>query len=186
MAYPEVVVDVETMGVDSGSAPIAIGSVPFDRNNGIYKDVSFKIGIDFESVLKHDMNINAGTVKMWMKFPELWEEFQNGASPLRTALLEFNRWCDYYLQDDAIFWAKSPEFDMGRILRPAYDKLEMDFPWHRYRLKDLRTLKEVGLEEHTDSKRIHDPVADSVAEAKDVINYFNDIGEDEDSFGYFK
>jgi hypothetical protein len=172
MSYPEVVVDVETMGVDAGSAPIAIGAVPFDREGEIYEASTHKVGIDFDDVLSHGCNIDGGTVGMWMEHGDLWLDLQEDAVSLRRALEEFNSWCEFYLQDEALFWSKGNEFDIGRILRPCYDIFDdLDFPWHRRRLRCLRTLE---LDEYTYPDTLHDPVSDGVAHAKDVIRYYND------------
>ena len=171
-AFPDLMVDIETMGTRSYSAIVAIGAVYFDISTGKTGAQSF-ITIDLQSCLDHGLVVDAGTIEWWFKqgsarkvvFPEY------PRLKLKHALEFFSQ--TFFPHDNIRVWGNSAAFDLG-ILANAFEKVGLDVPWEYWQERCVRTLAGLDKEvkERTEFQGVpHHPIDD----CKHQIKYCSDI-----------
>jgi hypothetical protein len=133
-----VMVDIETVGLDTGSAIVEIGAVVFD-----YRDLgdTFHRSVSLTSSQEHGLTVDADTVEWWLgENPEVAPEVLVGGDDLERALAQFGTWLREADADEV--WANSPAFDLEQ-LEYAAEQVGIEMPWAFYEERDLRTLKAV-------------------------------------------
>ena len=133
-----VMVDLETMGIDLDSAIVAIGAVRFNAQQGIvdrfYQVVSLQSSVDAGLV------INPSTVMWWLQQgEEARAQLLKPAQPLDVALLEFREWLKAG-KGGIKLWGNGASFD-NVILASAYKKTGSHPPWAFYNDHCYRTIK---------------------------------------------
>lgn len=134
--FPDLMLDLETMGTDSYSAIVSIGAVEFDINTGETGKEYYK-NIDLQSCLDLGLKANAATILWWMKQSEEARKslIQNPKISINRALYEFSQFCslDHYI------WGNSARYDCG-ILADAYNQSALEIPWNYTKERCVRTL----------------------------------------------
>jgi len=135
--FPNIMLDIETMGTGAYSSIVSIGAVEFNLVTGKTKR-EFTANIDLQSCIDMNLKVNGGTIMWWLeKSKEARERLTKRESiPIKQALKEFQGFCTkkHYI------WGKSPRFDCG-ILGDAYEKTGMKSPWDFRKERDVRTLE---------------------------------------------
>lgn len=126
-------VDIETLGTDPGAAILSIGAVTFDET-GILDE--FYRTIDLESCQKAGLEIDANTLKWWMRQDESVRDVLLDGDPLRGVLNDFKA----FYPEDAEVWANSPSFDCA-MLEVAFETVGLTEPWSFKDTRDVRTLR---------------------------------------------
>jgi DNA polymerase III epsilon subunit-like protein len=130
-----VMIDIETVGLDIGSAIVEIGAVQFDR--GLIGE-TFYTSVSLTSSQEHGLTIDADTVEWWLsEHPEVASEVLVGGESLSHALAQFVAW--YRSIEPHEVWANSPSFDC-EMLEHAGEQVGVSMPWDFYQERDLRTL----------------------------------------------
>jgi hypothetical protein len=157
-------VDIETLGLEPGSAIVAIGAVEFGPD-GLGRE--FRGHIDLESCQDAGLTIDAGTLQWWLDQDERVQEQLEGGEDLTTVLAGFDAWYDA----DEI-WANSPSFDC-ELLERAFDAVGLEEPWHFTDERCFRTLRSLGVDARvTRDGAEHDALADAryqAAVASDIL-----------------
>jgi len=163
-----VMVDIETLGIETGSVILSIGAVRFDEN-GTYGD-PFYVEIDRTSCENHGLQTDPDTLDWWQsEHPEVAP--LNGEVSLTTALERFSDWLNSGLDE---IWANSPSFDCEQ-LEHAYAQVGKEEPWEYYYERDVRTIREVfGIELEQDSDE-HHALDDAEYQAEIVAEALQDI-----------
>ena len=95
-----VMIDIETLGLASGSALLSIGAIFFDIESGEL-DKHIYIEIDLNDSLKHGMSIEGDKLQWWLKQSNATRKLihsQNTAFSLKDALEIFSK----FLKDSKI------------------------------------------------------------------------------------
>ena len=127
----DLVVDIETLGIEYGSKVLSIAAVSGD--NRFYKVISNPEG-----------TIDEDTLNWWNQCPSVLarnEVFQpnENSTDLRSALVELVQFINENHCER--FWGCSPDFDFGHL---AYwmKKYQIDIPWQFWQLRDIRTIRD--------------------------------------------
>jgi len=156
-----VMIDIETLGLDIGSSIISIGAVKFDETGlgeELYRNV------DLMSCEAAGLEIDAETLDWWLHQPvEVQGQLTDGVT-ITTALNDLAVFIDE--EDDSEIWANSPSFDC-EMLEHAYDAVGLDVPWSFYHERDFRTLKELPVTVDVDQDgNEHDALDDALYQAR--------------------
>lgn len=99
-----VMVDIETVGLERGSAIVEIGAVQFEPDGLIGE--TFYASVSLTSCQEAGLSIDADTLEWWLgDHPEIATEVLVGGDDLADALTAFVEW--YYEIDPAEVWVNS-------------------------------------------------------------------------------
>lgn len=135
-----VMVDLETLGVNGSPVIAAIGAVefyPISLSGGLgrefYQIVNLKSGTDI------GMNIDAEAVRWWMQQSDNARDiFQFPGLPIRDVLTAFGRWLP--TRDSVVIWGNGAAED-NMWLANAYRLLGLTPPWTFRENRCFRTLR---------------------------------------------
>lgn len=147
---PEVMLDIETLGLAPGCVILSIGAV---GEHG-----EFDTAIDIASCLEAGLTIEAGTLEWWLQQHGPRRDHMVDQLPLGAALDKLTAW----LPKNALIWSKGPSFDVA-ILEAAYRTVRRPAPWHFRNLRDLRTALAIlpKPEDLPPNRRPHDALSDA-------------------------
>ena len=177
MSYPELMIDIETMGPAPDGAVLAIGAVPFAMN-GVKLEIApeddwFDVRITLEANVRAGRKIDGDTIEWWLRQDRdaqvvLLREPRH--TNLDTVMVEF---CEFVEKHGCkTVWAKPPTFDL-LILRHMFGA---DWPFHWRNERDVRTVLYMAdtlgwkLPEKPDGVK-HDAVHDAYVQAKQVTDF---------------
>jgi hypothetical protein len=140
--FPDVMLDLETMGTAPNSPIIAIGAVTFSEEleqlgEFFYRNVNLQSSVDQGAV------IDADTVQWWMQQSEAARaRLMKDRVHITQALSEFKTWCEKYAGNvKAVkIYGCDPSFD-NTILREHYRRAGIVPPWLHTGNRCFRTLK---------------------------------------------
>jgi DNA polymerase III epsilon subunit-like protein len=165
-------IDIETVGLDIGSAIVEIGAVEFDAH-GIGE--TFHASVSPTSSQEAGLRIDADTLEWWLsEQPEVASEVLVGGEPLSDALTRFTAW--YRSIEPHEVWANSPSFDC-EMLEHAGEQVGVDMPWDFYQERDLRTLDSLphGVELEQEGTE-HTALDDALYQARLASEILNTLG----------
>ena len=156
-----VMLDIETMGLEPGSAILSIGACRFDAH-GIGE--TYYDEIDIDSCLEAGLEIDNDTREWWSDQPE--QLVPDGDKPIGVSLVSFSQWLRSETFDE--IWANSPSFDLA-ILETAYELTDYQVPWKFYETRDVRTVRSLpcAVELEMDGRE-HHALDDAVHQAREV------------------
>jgi len=158
-AKDRVMVDIETLGLEKGSAILSIGAVRFSAET---LSDGAEWSISLESCQEHGLEMDAGTLEWWLDQGEMANRVLSGGQELETVLTQFAEW----FGDADEIWANSPSFDC-EMLEHAYTQVGLVEPWEFYQERDFRTLDSLSIAPEMDQEGTeHDALADAVYQAK--------------------
>jgi len=158
-----VMIDIETLGTEPGSAILSIGAAVFDTG-GVRE--TFHRSISLTSCQEAGLSIDAETLQWWLDQDDEAQGVLTGGDDLRRVLSEFGCW--YRSQDVDEVWANSPSFDCV-MLEHAFDTVGIKTPWEFYEERDFRTLKELPFAADVEQDGVeHDALDDAVYQAQVV------------------
>jgi DNA polymerase III epsilon subunit-like protein len=178
--YKHLVVDIETLGVDPGSAVVAIGAVVMqaDAVRGEVCLGMFEGFIETVSACEYGV-MNPETVKWWAKQNEgVRGKVMGGKQTTREVLEAFVAFVKEHKPD--YVWANSPSFDL-EMLKALFRKLGMAWPLSFRQERDSRTLRwlagELGIDISAayDSLRLHDPLSDAYADGRAILMILREL-----------
>jgi len=165
----QVMVDIETLGLDPGSVVLSIGATKWTRDEII--DI-FYVNIDLESCTDHGLEIDPRTLSWWLEQDSEAQDCLTGGIPLEDALSQFD---DFY--DADYVWANSPAMDCS-VLEAAYESVGRDEPWDYDEERDLRTLEHLcdNLEEAKNDEGVeHNARDDAVRQTRLAQKILRDL-----------
>jgi len=158
-----VMVDIETLGLEPGSAILSIGAVEFDSHGP--KD-SFYQSIDLVSCQEAGLEIDADTLDWWLHQGEEAKEQLTGGEDLAAVLSDFRDWYVRHGFDEV--WANSPSFDCEH-LETAYAAVGQSEPWHFKDERDFRTVTSLPVDVDIKHDGVgHDALDDAVYQSRVV------------------
>lgn len=145
--------DLETVGLNYNAPIVSIGAVLFDLEKAKL-GAEFYVAVDLTSSAKNSP-IDADTVKWWMRQSSEAQVVFNdpNAQKLDNALIKFSEFitnnCDE--PSNLKVWGNGSNFD-NVILKEAYNSISLETPWSPFNDRDVRTM--VSLAEDLTSKNI--------------------------------
>ena len=142
---PDVMIDVETMGVLPTAPIIGIGAVAFNLATCELGE-RFYANVDLASTVAQGAIIEAGTVMWWMTQPdEARRKLTTGARlDVDTFLQQFSQWLDKSCVSvkERRVWACGTDFDNTK-LSEHYRRAGLETPWMFWNNRDQRTVREL-------------------------------------------
>lgn len=169
-----IMIDLETMGTQPGSAIVAIGAVEFNINQGILS--SLYIPCTLQSNVDIGLTIDAETVTWWMERDQAARaEIYSASRSIQyglTSLAEYLAGLEPDIRQRLI-WGNGSDFD-NVLLDVAYRAADIDRPWEFWNNRCYRTLKK--LYPHIKMNRTgthHNAVNDAESQAQHLIDICN-------------
>ena len=145
----DVMLDLETLGVSSNAAVVAIGAVAMNLNQLLVLDEKFYITINLESAMANGGVVDASTILWWMgqsaeareaTFPQ--PPYAANQLDIRAALHEFSGWLGLLDRENKHIgiWGDGAAFD-NVILANAYVNCGLKPPWGYASNRCFRTMK---------------------------------------------
>lgn len=154
-----VMVDIETLGLETGSAILSIGAVKFTED-GLGEE--FYRNISLSSCDDAGLSIDVDTLEWWLGQDDEVQGVLSGGDELSRVLFDFT---DFYGDADEI-WAFSPSFDC-EMLSHAYEAVGETEPWSYRDERDCRTLVELpGAVDLEQDGNEHDALDDAKYQAR--------------------
>ena len=136
----DIMLDLETMGVGSNAAIIAIGAVSFDIN-GVNSQFYEKVNL--ESSVKCGGEIDPSTVMWWMSQSDDARNVfldEGDSVDLSNALLRFSAWCVEENVENV--WGCGSTFD-NVIISNAFARCRIEKPWPFWSDRCYRTVRDM-------------------------------------------
>jgi len=154
-----VMIDIETLGTESGCAVLSVGAVEFDTDGVGY---GYHESISLTSCEAAGLHIDAETLEWWLAQDEEAREVLSGGDDLEDVLQEFSD----FVEGHEEVWANSPSFDCA-ILEHAFDAVGLEVPWEFYHERCFRTLKKLPVSVDIEQEgEEHDALADAWYQAR--------------------
>lgn len=136
----DLMIDLETLGVNEDAIVLSIGAVFFDVETGELGQ-SYYVELDADEQLKLGRKINYSTILWWIKQSEaakmaLKEQGEN----VGPALKRFKLWVENVGGPDVRPWGNGSMFDIG-IIESLLIKYDIPIPWSFRNIMDLRTFQ---------------------------------------------
>jgi exodeoxyribonuclease VIII len=167
---PQVVIDLETMSVESDASIASIGAVMIEGDS-IIKE--FYRTVDLVTCKEAGLKIDVGTINWWaQQNPEALKELRRNNVPLNQALFEFREW---FGPKTLPVWGNGAGFD-NVIMENAYKAIGTVRPWHWHHDRCYRTLASLfGFKKFNASiaGTQHNALDDAKWEAKQLMEFFN-------------
>lgn len=140
---PQIVLDIETMGIQSDAAIVAIAAVAFTILDGEFNLLDdFDETVDLKSAVQAGGTIDPDAVMWWIEQPEeVRSQLLNGTDSIKSVLARFSGFIfNNYTKSTAEVWGNGVDFD-NVILASAYRRSEIPVPWNFRQNRCFRTLK---------------------------------------------
>ena len=172
--WPDLMIDIETMGKGTNALILSIGVVAFDRD-GTALGPDLHLHIDAEQAVRGGAVIDISTVLWWLQQTyDARAALVGGqvcAMHESKVLTSLHDWFKVYMDPDARVWALPPLFDLRLIHEMAARRL-LPLPWKHWRERCLRTVADEhprGAELRVRPELAHDALSDAVAQAQWVM-----------------
>lgn len=174
MAYTDVSIDLETLGVQPGSVITQIGLCAFDQRGGSGSMSSTRIDVDPQSMIDMGFKVDWNTVRWWLvqdETPRKRMSLQIG-SCIHDALTQVRAWFTEHAQGGEVdrlrVWGHGSGFDCTQ-LEIAFQRCGLVVPWDFRKVRDLRTLADLrGAHDvlRPEPGVAHDAMEDATAQAR--------------------
>jgi len=132
----DIMIDLETLGLNAGCVVTQLGASYFDRYTGEL-GCEFIANISIESCMSVGLKINPDTLNWWLDKKDLISWLDEPLK-IKEVLETFSL---FYKKGDLI-WSHN-SFDIP-ILKAAYMACNLEIPFHYRDTRDLRTIVDVG------------------------------------------
>lgn len=151
----DLMIDLETLGIDQGAPIIAIGAVFFNPKTGEL-GAEYSATIDFESACGR-RTPSASTIQWWlMQSDDARAKVLNGDETMKHALEGLISFIDSNVKRSKVKpWGNGSTFDIS-ILEDCFKDYYIDTPWQYRNIRDVRTVVDV---------------ADSIGITRDMIEF---------------
>lgn len=169
MEFKDVMVDIETMGLQPGCAILSIGAVAFDPNSVAYSNRFYR-NIDLKDCIEQGFIVDPSTEKWWNEqSDEAKAHLQENQLPILAALADFCFWYKKTVQAERI-WCHGASFDVP-IIGYAINQLGGEIPWNYKDVRDTRTLYDLADFDPSSIERVgthHNALGDAISQVRCV------------------
>lgn len=166
-------VDLETLAVTPRATVLTLGAVHFNPfGNGYGDKLYLRIDIDQQDALGRE--VDPSTIEWWSKQkPEIMEEAfsPDDRVSVEDAMNQFRKFawgCD-------AFWSHGATFDLV-IIEDILRQINQPLPWNFWKLRDTRTLFDLGLDPDMPKGSLHNALEDAIRQAVGVQNIYRKLG----------
>lgn len=168
----DLMIDVETMGLGTDGALIAIGCVFFDERTGL--GAEFYRTVNLATAVQRGGVMDASTVMWWLGQDETARNaVRFNGYHIDEALAEFVAFFKKHGSPDTRVWGCSPTFDCEKV-NSALKRSGLPVPWKYFNERCYRTVRErnksVPLDERTG---LHNALDDAKFQASHLIKIRN-------------
>jgi exodeoxyribonuclease VIII len=167
-----IMLDLETMGIQNNAAIVSIGACSFTRE-GVKE--TFYINVDLESSVQYLSTISASTVMWWLKQSDEARRALIEPTPvsLPTALEAFTQWCNKV--GEAEYWCRGKDFDFP-ILVSSYYRLGRNSPFLTSKLNCYRQArKENNWVEDGIKITVHNALSDCINQTNHLLKIWRSL-----------
>ena len=177
--WPDLMLDLETLGTDPGDAVISIGGRLFDLEGSVLGP-GFQINLDIEQLIEMGFGVTGSTIRFWIKQSEAAVQAAlDRPASVHEALMSF---ADILtdgeggINEGIHVWGNGAAFD-NVLLRTMYQRLNLLSPWQWFNDRCFRTMKtqfdpSKALEPKFVGEK-HRALDDATHQAKWLINIHN-------------
>jgi len=164
--------DMETLAVSPNAVVLSLGAVHFDPYGTGHSDsLYFRIDIDDQDALGRE--VDPGTLEWWSRQPPaiMEEAFSpDNRIPLVEAMDRFHK----FAWNCSAFWSHGATFDLVMI-ENIYKQLNKALPWNYWKLRDTRTLFDLGHDPEMPQANKHNALEDAIRQAVGVQNVYRKL-----------
>lgn len=166
----DVMLDLETLGINSNAPILAIGAVYFNPESRRLGRTFYQ-AIELTSSLDSGAKIDASTVIWWMQqSEEARKVFIDNTITLTQALTNFSDFLNN--TPNVKIWGNGSDFD-NIILANSFDRVKFPLPWKFWNNRCYRTVK--NLAPHIPIHRTgihHNALDDAISQASHLIDIY--------------
>ncbi len=165
----DLMIDLETLGIDPSCPVISLGAVFFDVN-AKQLGPSFYMALDVGEQMKYGRTPDASTLKWWMgQSGAAKKVFKEEAKPTAEVLELFVKWVKAN-GTGVNPWGNGASFDIS-IMENIFKQYNIKCPWQFYNVMDVRTFKRfcAGNKKLQKSGVNHNALDDAVSQARYVL-----------------
>ena len=134
----DVMIDIETMGINVDAPILSIGAVYFDPKTG-ETGKTFEMFADFETGCRN-RNISPSTIKWWFEQNATAKaRLLSGKSKPSEMFNEFAK----FIRPDARVWGNGATFDIS-LIENSLEFHNIKTPWKFWNVRDVRTVVQLG------------------------------------------
>ena len=138
----DLMLDIETLGVNDDALVVSIGAVFFDPKTGETGKEFYRV-LDYQDQIDEGRKPTASTIQFWLnQSKEAQQVFHENATPTTDALLSFQEFVIENCEPDKVKpWGNGPSFDLT-IMESLFRDFKVSIPWKFWNVRCLRTFKE--------------------------------------------
>lgn len=169
----DIMIDIETLGVNPGSAILSIAAVKFNIKTGeVLKELY--VVVDLKSCLEAGLKIEASTFYWWVNQSEEAKiDILKPSMNLSSALQSLSA----FINKEDVVWGNSARFDLG-LLNKAYEVLGIGLPWSFRNERCVRTIVALNQSIRDEEEFIgvaHNPIDDCKHQIKYLVKTINSL-----------
>lgn len=167
MATPDIMLDIETLSVQSDAVVLTIGAIKFNPYSDELGDSFYqRLEVDEQILLgRHVDDGPGGTVEWWGRQAEDVREEALGDGADRVSLDVFTNGLNKFLVGNKLIWTQGPHFDIT-ILESLYKQIGKPCPWNFWEIRDTRTaFGLLGDPRDKNAKGAHNALEDCISQA---------------------
>ena len=167
-------IDLETLSTKLDTVILTLGGVKFDPYSKEDPFDPIYLRIDVDEQLAAGRRYDEHTLQWWTdQDPEIREEAigVEDRIPMVDAMKQFHAWV---LHSDTI-WSNGSVFDIA-IMENFYQYNAWFHPWEHWRIRDVRTVFNLGVAHNMPKDNLHNALADAYQQAIGVQNVFGELG----------
>lgn len=152
MASKDIMIDIETLSIDSDALVLSVGAIAFDCTfeNGPRIDEASAF-LSMPSIVEQLLlgrSVSRGTQEFWRKQPAASSDHWTNPTITRVKVGEMLEQLAQFVADVPRVWANGAVFDFG-ILESLYKQFNMPVPWKYNAVRDARTFYDTNPEIRT-------------------------------------
>lgn len=153
MASKDVMIDIETLSLDSNALVLSVGAIAFDcldntqERPWLHSDPFFAVPSVIEQLLR-GRSVSRSTQEFWRKQPSAASDHWAGPNVPRVKVYDVLAGLAEYVADAPRVWANGAVFDFG-VLESLYAQFNLPVPWKYNAVRDARTFYDTNPEMRT-------------------------------------
>jgi 3' exoribonuclease, RNase T-like len=175
MKYPDMMIDIETMGTAPGCPILSVAALLFDSRAPLTGDESaFHFHVDLGEEIAAGAVPSASTILWWMTQAQGARDAllagQDRSASMAQVIHDLQVWVGAHYGSDPVVWCLPAGFDFP-LLRAAAVRAGVELPWNHWDERCLRTLaKEYPGAIRPKPELAHDALSDARAQAQWLVN----------------
>lgn len=170
--WPDVMIDLETMGKRPSAPIIAIGACSFNLQT-LTLGERFYVNVDLQSSVANGAVVDPGTVIWWMEQSDQARQgvLRGQRLHINVAMQQFTEWLHKQAPKKEVqVWGCSPAFDCV-ILGEHYHRASLEVPWEFWNENDFRTIRKRWPNVEPDSRQgtHHNALDDAVFQTEHLF-----------------